>query len=141
MKLKKVFNKKAFTLVELVVVIAIMAILAGAVAGAVVGLRENANKTEAQDAASTISEQWELLAAQSEITSSTSAANVATKLKAKLKNIDVVSGTATSTSEKYAVVAGTGNSQTITIYTKTKKVVCTCNYDDAICKAGSVSNK
>ena len=62
MKLRKIYkNKLAFSLVELVVVIAIMAILAGAVAGAVVGVRDNANKTEVTDTANELATQLSLI--------------------------------------------------------------------------------
>ena len=62
MKLKKLFkNKLAFSLVELVVVIAIMAILAGAVAGAVVGVRDNANKTEVSNTAGELATQLSMI--------------------------------------------------------------------------------
>ena len=48
MRLRKMFkNKLAFTLVELVIAIAVMAILAGAVAGTVVGVRTTAQKSAA----------------------------------------------------------------------------------------------
>ena len=62
MKLRKIFkNKLAFSLVELVVVIAIMAILAGAVAGAVVGVRASANKSEVTDTGSQLATQLSLI--------------------------------------------------------------------------------
>lgn len=120
MKLRKMFKSKAaFTLVELVVVIAIMAILAGAVAGAVVGIRATANTNDAKDTASEVAKTWATLIADGKITPKTTAANVASALDAALNGITV--GTAEAADDKYAIV----ENDKITVYTKTKTVVIT----------------
>ncbi len=74
LKLRK--NKKGFTLVELIVVIAIMAVLAGTVAGVTVSQlnkqTDNANKTQAKKVADYIAS----LIIEGDIYISTSGANV-----------------------------------------------------------------
>ena len=122
MKLKKMFkNKLAFTLVELVVVIAILAILAGAVAGGVFGYLANARKTEIKDLAKEVEKSWKLLVTDEEINVSTAAATVATKLNPKFDGITVGTADPSSNDEKYIKITGVGNSQKITVYTKTKR--------------------
>ena len=88
LKLRK--NKKGFTLVELIVVIAIMAVLAGTVAGVTVSQlnkqTDNANKTQAKKIADTIySELVELGGATASDETASTATNNSEKIKAALE--------------------------------------------------------
>ena len=130
LKLRK--NKKGFTLVELIVVIAIMAVLAGTVAGVTVSqLNKSKNDTAASDIKNLLNEFETFLASYdtSSITNATTAQEAITKFNDEKKtskglndNILYVQTAATGTtgykagSNKYgyfvSVVAGTGDKGT-----------------------------
>ncbi len=82
LKLRK--NKKGFTLVELIVVIAIMAILAGTIAGVTVSqLNKSKNDTAASDIKNLLNEFETFLASnESHVTAIATAANATDKLNA-----------------------------------------------------------
>ncbi len=97
MKLRKICkNKLAFTLVELVVVIAIMAILAGAVAGAVVGVRASANKSEVTDTGAKLADQLQLMVANGDISNSMTQDNLKKALEAQLPGVEYVTKATTA---------------------------------------------
>lgn len=157
MKLRKMFkNKLAFSLVELVVVIAIMAILAGAVAGAVVGVRDNANKNQVQTAASEVAKQLQLaIASEGEagwLSNTMDAANVVKKLQNVLsgfgeKNVNIYTGTLkTPDADAIYLQVPTKPSagwlkadSSFLIYTSKKKVTVTLKGETGLCTIGSVS--
>lgn len=151
MKLRKIYkNKLAFSLVELVVVIAIMAILAGAVAGAVVGVRENANKTEVSDAASKVAEQLEMIFP--DLSNTATADSVVTALKAVLdgfgeNDANIHTGarkSAPESGEKYLQVPAKPTAgwkkanSTFYVYTKNKMMSLTYNYQTQMIEKGKV---
>ena len=88
LKLRK--NKKGFTLVELIVVIAIMAILAGTIAGVTVSqLNKSKNDTAASDIKNLLNEFETFLASnESHVTAIATAANDNAKLTAAKAAVD-----------------------------------------------------
>ena len=88
LKLRK--NKKGFTLVELIVVIAIMAILAGTIAGVTVSqLNKSKNDTAASDIKNLLNEFETFLASnESHVTAIATAANDEAKLAAAKAAVD-----------------------------------------------------
>ena len=157
MKLRKIFkNKLAFSLVELVVVIAIMAILAGAVAGAVVGVRDNANKNQVQTAASEVSKQLQLaIAGEGDagwLSNTMDAANVVKNLKKVLSgfgvdNANIYTGTLKTPEgdAPYLQVPAKPSAgwlkttSSVLIYTGKKKVTVTLNGETGLCTIGSIT--
>ena len=152
MKLRKIFkNKLAFSLVELVVVIAIMAILAGAVAGAVVGVRDSANKNEVETAGAEVAKQLELLLNDGATSKTKDAAAVVTALKGMLSgfgasNANIYTGTvkAPEDGQKYLRVISIASGglakgdSTFKVYTSKKQQTITFHGTTGLVEKGSV---
>ena len=152
MKLRKMFkNKLAFTLVELVVVIAIMAILAGAVAGAVVGIRASANKSEVTDTADKFATQIQMMIGNGDITSSWDRAKMKTELEKVLPGVTYEttdhysSNTSLDAGKKYIFIPDkksggnyTTGEYTFKVYTNKNKMTVTVNMENGAVTKGSV---
>lgn len=96
MRLRKMFkNKLAFTLVELVIAIAVMAILAGVVTGSVLGARDSARRTAATTPASSLKTTLDTFYTQN-YDSTTKAKALMDAIKGDFKDATVVYGTGSS---------------------------------------------